>query len=65
MRRHCWIGSNVVILKGVTIGNNCVIEAGCVVYKDVPDNSVVMNQQQHQIKFTHNHGKENQDSVHR
>lgn len=43
--KHCWIGSNVVILKGVTIGDNCVIGAGCIIYKDVPDNSVVINQQ--------------------
>lgn len=47
---HCWIASNVVILKGVTIGDNCVIGAGCVIYKDVPDNSVVVNQQQQQTK---------------
>ncbi len=42
---HCWIGSNVTILKGVTIGDNCVVGAGCVVYKDIPANSVVINQQ--------------------
>ena len=43
--RHCWIASNVVILKGVTIGDNCVIGAGCVVYKDIPDNSIVTQKQ--------------------
>ena len=43
--RHCWIASNVVILKGVTIGDNCVIGAGCIVYKDVPEGSVVVNKQ--------------------
>lgn len=36
-----WIGANVVILPGVTIGNNAVIAAGAVVNKDVPDNSLV------------------------
>lgn len=40
--RHCWIGSNVVVLKGVTIGDNCVVGAGCVVYKDIPEGSVVV-----------------------
>jgi len=43
--RHCWIASNVVILKGVTIGNNSVIGAGCVIYKNIPDNTVVVNEQ--------------------
>lgn len=43
--RHCWIASNVTILKGVTIGDNCVIGAGCVVYKDVPEGCVVVNKQ--------------------
>ena len=44
--RHCWIGSNVVILKGVVIGDNCVIGAGCIVYKDVPANTVMVNKQE-------------------
>lgn len=29
--RHCWIGSNVVVLKGVTIGDNCVVGVGVVI----------------------------------
>ena len=41
--RDCWIGSNVTILKGVTIGNNTIIGAGCLVRKDIPSNSVVYN----------------------
>ena len=39
--RHCWIGSNVTILKGATIGDNTVIGAGCVISGDIPANSVV------------------------
>ncbi|WP_230400359.1 DapH/DapD/GlmU-related protein [Zooshikella ganghwensis] len=35
-----WIGGNVSILPGVKIGNNCVIGAGSVVTKAIPDNSV-------------------------
>lgn len=34
---NVWIGGNVVICPGVTIGNNCVIGAGSVVTKDIPD----------------------------
>lgn len=48
--KHCWIASNVVILKGVTIGDNCVIGAGCVIYKDVPEESVMINKQELVIK---------------
>lgn len=39
--RDCWIGSNVTILKGVTIGDNTIIGAGCLIRNDVPANSVV------------------------
>lgn len=39
---NCWFGANVSVMPGVTIGNNCVISAGSVVTKDMPDNSVIM-----------------------
>ncbi|HFU4377693.1 TPA: acyltransferase [Streptococcus suis] len=39
--RHCWVGANAVILKGVTIGDNVIIGAGCTIYKDVPPNTIV------------------------
>lgn len=37
-----WIGANVVIAAGVTIGKHCVIGAGSVVTKDIPDYSVAV-----------------------
>jgi acetyltransferase-like isoleucine patch superfamily enzyme len=40
---HCWIASNVTILKGVTIGDNVVIGAGCTIFKSIPSNSIVKN----------------------
>jgi len=36
-----WIGTNAVILPGVTIGRHVVVAAGAVVTKDVPDHSLV------------------------
>lgn len=36
-----WIGARTTILPGVTIGNYCVVAAGSVVNKDVPDYTVV------------------------
>jgi acetyltransferase-like isoleucine patch superfamily enzyme len=32
----CWLGTNVVVLAGVTIGNLSVVGAGSVVTRDVP-----------------------------
>ena len=40
---NCWICTNTVILKGVEIGDNSVIGAGCIIYRDIPANSVVKN----------------------
>lgn len=37
---NVWIGGNVIVLPGVTIGDNAVIGAGSVVTKDVPDNMI-------------------------
>ena len=36
----CWIGANVVITAGVTIGKHCVVAAGSVVTKSIPDFSI-------------------------
>ncbi len=38
---NCWIASDVVILKGAKIGNNCVIGAGCVIDRNIPDCTIV------------------------
>lgn len=35
---HVWIGMNVIILKGVTIGSGSIIAAGALVNKDIPKN---------------------------
>ena len=38
---HVWIGSNVTVLPGVTIGDHVVVGAGAVVTRDVPAMAVV------------------------
>ena len=37
-----WLGANVTILPGVSIGDNVVVGAGAVVTKDIPDNSLAV-----------------------
>jgi acetyltransferase-like isoleucine patch superfamily enzyme len=39
--RDCWIGTNAIILAGVTIGDGAVVAAGAVVTRDVPSGTVV------------------------
>ncbi len=39
---NCWIASSVTIIGGVHIGNGCVIGAGSVVTRDIPDNSLAL-----------------------
>ena len=48
--KNCWLGSNVVVLKGVTIGDNCIIGAGCVIHKNIPANSTILNHQEQILK---------------
>ena len=37
-----WIGGNVCVMPGVTIGDNTIIGAGSVVTKDIPSNVVAV-----------------------
>lgn len=46
----CWIGSNVTILDGVTIGKGSVIGAGTLVTKDVPAGSVVIDRRDTRVR---------------
>lgn len=39
---NCWLGAGVIVVPGVTIGDNVVIGASSVVTKDIPSNSVAM-----------------------
>ena len=51
IKRNVWIGVNVTILPGVTIGENAVVGAGAIVTKDVPDNAVVVGSPARVVKY--------------
>lgn len=40
--KNCWLGAGVIVLPGVTIGDNVVVGAGSVVTHDLPDNVVAV-----------------------
>ena len=46
----CWIGSNVTILDGVTIGKGSVVGAVTLVTKDIPAGSVVVDKREKWIR---------------
>lgn len=52
IKDKAWIGFNVIILKGVTIGTGAVVAAGSVVTKDVPDFAIVGGNPAKIIKYT-------------
>ncbi len=38
--KNCWLGAGVLVMPGITIGDNAVIGAGSVVTRDIPANTV-------------------------
>ena len=38
--RNCWLGAGVIVLPGITIGDNTVVGAGSVVTRDLPSGVV-------------------------
>lgn len=48
--RGTWLGANVTVLPGVTIGDGAVIGAGSVVTKDVAPNTLVVGVPAHHVR---------------
>ena len=40
--KNCWLGAGVIVVPGVTIGDNSVIGAGSIVTKDIPPNVIAV-----------------------
>jgi len=47
--KNVWIGANTIILRGAKIGDNCVIAAGSIVGKEIPDNTVLIQKRESTI----------------
>ena len=56
--KNCWLGAGVVVLPGVTIGDNTVIGAGSVVTKDIPANVVAVGNPCRVLREINEHDKE-------
>ncbi|WP_222703085.1 DapH/DapD/GlmU-related protein [Fusobacterium pseudoperiodonticum] len=41
IKRNVWLGANVAVLTGATIGENSIVAANSVVTKDIPANVIV------------------------
>lgn len=54
----CWIGAGVLIMPGVSIGDNTVIGAGSVVTKDIPANVVAYGNPCRVIRDINEHDRE-------
>lgn len=51
IKKNAWIGMNVTICPGVTIGEYAVVGAGAVVTKDIPDYAVAVGTPAKVIKY--------------
>lgn len=56
--RNCWLGAGVIVLPGVTIGENSVIGAGSVVTKDIPANVIAVGNPCHILRTINEHDRE-------
>ena len=56
--RNCWLGAGVIVLPGVTIGDNSVIGAGSIVTKDIPANVVAVGNPCRVMREINEHDRE-------
>lgn len=56
--RNCWLGAGVIVMPGVTIGDNSVIGAGSVVTKDIPANVVAVGNPCHVLREIGEHDRQ-------
>ena len=56
--RNCWLGAGVIVVPGVTVGDNVVIGAGSVVTKDLPSNVIAVGNPCTVLREVNEHDRE-------
>lgn len=56
--KNCWLGAGVIVMPGITIGDNVVIGAGSIVTKDIPSNVVAVGNPCRVLREVNEHDKE-------
>ena len=56
--KNCWLGAGVLVLPGITIGDNVIIGAGSVVTKDIPSNVIAVGNPCHILREVNEHDRE-------
>lgn len=56
--RNCWLGAGVLVMPGVTIGDNTVVGAGSVVTKDIPANVIAVGNPCRVLREINEHDRE-------
>ena len=56
--KNCWLGAGVIVLPGITIGDNVVVGAGSVVTKDLPSGVVAVGNPCNILRKIGEHDKE-------
>lgn len=55
--KNCWIGAGVIIVPGITIGDNVVVGAGSIVTKDLPSGVVAVGNPCKVLREINDHDK--------
>lgn len=55
--KNCWLGAGVIVMPGITIGDNVVIGAGSIVTKDIPSNVVAVGNPCRILREVNEHDK--------
>ncbi|MDD3403769.1 MAG: sugar O-acetyltransferase [Hespellia sp.] len=55
--KNCWLGAGVIVLPGITIGDNVVVGAGSIVTKDLPSNVIAVGNPCHVLREVNEHDK--------